>query len=206
MEDYNKNKQPLSSNYFNQINNKDKDQLKDEDIFGNKMIVYDKEVTDGLDKMKIMKKQNELLKKEISSNEKQIIDYRNKCSEQSIKILNLKKKIHDLQEKQSLVIKKQKKKLEDFNQKAIENELMNQIMEENLYNNKDNNPNKIEDLYFNSNKANFFECGICMDVFRENEKVQKLSCGHIFHKECLNQWSLAQKTCPLCGEKTIPSH
>ena len=64
----------------------------------------------------------------------------------------------------------------------------------------------LQDLYFNSNKANFFECGICMDVFRENEKVQKLSCGHIFHKECLNQWSLAQKTCPLCGENTIPSH
>ena len=83
---------------------------------------------------------------------------------------------------------------------------MNQIMENNYYNKKENDSTKIKDMYFNSNTANFFECGICMDVFTENEKVQKLSCGHIFHKECLNQWSLSQKTCPLCGEKTIPNH
>ena len=207
MEDFNKYRIPLSSQYNDQTDNKTKDQLKAEDIFDNQILICDNGLKEGLVKVNIMKKQNEYLKKQINSNNKIIIDYQNKCSEQKTKIKNLKNKILDLQEKQNQIIKQKEKKLEEkLNQKAIEKELMNQIMENNYYNKKENDPTKIKDMYFNSNTANFFECGICMDVFTENEKVQKLSCGHIFHKECLNQWSLSQKICPLCGEKTIPNH
>ena len=206
MENYNKSKAPLSSQYFNQINNKD-DQLKDEDIFGNQIIVCDKELTEGKAKVNIMKKQNDLLKKQIDSNNKIILDYQNKCSEQNKKIKDLKKKIFDLQEEQSHMIKQKEKQLEDkLNKEAIEKELMNQMMEDNIYNKKNNNNKRIEDLHFNSQIATFFECGICMDVFKEKEEIRKLSCGHIFHKECLNQWSNSQKTCPLCGQLTIPNH
>lgn len=40
-------------------------------------------------------------------------------------------------------------------------------------------------------------CSICM--FNDNKKYVKLKkCQHIFHQECLKEWTYYSDTCPLC--------
>jgi len=41
-------------------------------------------------------------------------------------------------------------------------------------------------------------CCICMEKFKENEKIRFIKCNHIFHKFCLDEWLSKAKTCPLC--------
>ena len=40
-------------------------------------------------------------------------------------------------------------------------------------------------------------CSICLN---ENKKYRNLtcSCGHTFHKKCINRWLKNNNTCPLC--------
>ncbi|KAL4205443.1 hypothetical protein AMTRI_Chr01g137330 [Amborella trichopoda] len=43
------------------------------------------------------------------------------------------------------------------------------------------------------------ECAICMERFREREEVWWLSCRHLFHVACLQEWvALLHGTCPVC--------
>lgn len=46
-------------------------------------------------------------------------------------------------------------------------------------------------------------CTICQDIIDpeaayEEEKIQKLDCSHIFHRECIGTWLLQRHNCPLC--------
>ncbi|XP_022752022.1 probable E3 ubiquitin-protein ligase XERICO [Durio zibethinus] len=49
------------------------------------------------------------------------------------------------------------------------------------------------------------ECAVCLSELEEGEKVRRLKCKHIFHKDCLDRW-LQQylATCPLCRTKVLP--
>ena len=40
------------------------------------------------------------------------------------------------------------------------------------------------------------ECSICYEEISENEKV--LSCGHIYHKQCIDSWTRINPICPYC--------
>ena len=69
----------------------------------------------------------------------------------------------------------------------------------NNYNQNDfNNGNNIwDDLeefrFYDSSRHDFIKtnkCLICYSEFNENDIVQKLVCGHIFHKDCLNNQNL----------------
>lgn len=40
-------------------------------------------------------------------------------------------------------------------------------------------------------------CGICLENYKEKEKVVTLSCKHIFHKECIETWLSQKQTCPI---------
>lgn len=42
-------------------------------------------------------------------------------------------------------------------------------------------------------------CSICCE--KGNKKTVKTSCGHIFHKKCLNKWLEEKQECPLCRTK-----
>jgi len=42
------------------------------------------------------------------------------------------------------------------------------------------------------------ECIICMEIFKENEKIRKLKCSHIFHLKCIDGWLENNKSCPIC--------
>ena len=44
------------------------------------------------------------------------------------------------------------------------------------------------------------ECIICMEAFKEGDKVTALPCDerHYFHSECILSWSERYRNCPLC--------
>jgi len=46
-------------------------------------------------------------------------------------------------------------------------------------------------------------CTICQDDFRHAQRVGILSCGHIYHKECIYSWLERQQSCPLCREQGV---
>lgn len=45
-------------------------------------------------------------------------------------------------------------------------------------------------------------CSICLEQFIVNDKVNKLTCSHIFHKNCLDNW-IHNNNCPLCRKNII---
>lgn len=42
------------------------------------------------------------------------------------------------------------------------------------------------------------QCVICRDSLFDGSKAKKLSCGHIFHIDCLRSWFVMQQVCPTC--------
>ena len=44
------------------------------------------------------------------------------------------------------------------------------------------------------------ECTICMESFKQGDKVIALPCDkrHYFHSECILSWSERHRNCPLC--------
>ena len=46
-------------------------------------------------------------------------------------------------------------------------------------------------------------CTICSDKFVADEEVAILSCDHIFHQHCIEEWGHYKAECPLC-KKSIP--
>ncbi|GMH12559.1 hypothetical protein Nepgr_014400 [Nepenthes gracilis] len=43
------------------------------------------------------------------------------------------------------------------------------------------------------------DCSICLCGFEPDSEINRLSCGHVFHKVCFDQWvDYWNTTCPLC--------
>lgn len=49
------------------------------------------------------------------------------------------------------------------------------------------------------------ECSICIEHIKPNSSIVKLSCGHIFHPECIKQWFQGSKRCPNCNDIGEPN-
>ena len=48
------------------------------------------------------------------------------------------------------------------------------------------------------------ECAICLEEFKEFDRVKLFSCKqHIFHKDCIMKWLLDKDFCPLCKKNII---
>jgi E3 ubiquitin-protein ligase RNF115/126 len=45
------------------------------------------------------------------------------------------------------------------------------------------------------------ECPICFEEFDRFGDYTELTCGHIYHRECLDNWRRAKNTCPVCRRK-----
>ncbi|KAK7273467.1 hypothetical protein RIF29_14517 [Crotalaria pallida] len=49
------------------------------------------------------------------------------------------------------------------------------------------------------------ECSVCLVQFEPDSEINRLSCGHIFHKVCLEKWlDYWNITCPLCRTPLMP--
>ncbi|XP_022865709.1 probable E3 ubiquitin-protein ligase XERICO [Olea europaea var. sylvestris] len=49
------------------------------------------------------------------------------------------------------------------------------------------------------------ECSVCLSEFKQYAEVNHLSCGHVFHKSCLEKWlKYWNVTCPLCRIHMMP--
>ena len=106
---------------------------------------------------------------------------------------------------------------EDFAIKAVDQQIMDELypnpdamsyeqllqLEDNMGSvNKGLTKNQFEKLpevkYDKNKYSENYQCIICMEEFEIKEKVKLLPCGHIFHKNCIKQWLLKQKSCPFC--------
>lgn len=49
------------------------------------------------------------------------------------------------------------------------------------------------------------ECSVCLADFNHDVEINRLSCGHVFHKLCLEKWIKNWNvTCPLCRHYILP--
>ena len=46
-------------------------------------------------------------------------------------------------------------------------------------------------------------CSICLEEFKEGEKIKNLNCNHIFHEECLLPWLNDNDCCPMCRQNIV---
>ncbi len=44
------------------------------------------------------------------------------------------------------------------------------------------------------------KCSICLEKFKENDKISYLECGHVFHKTCM---FLKIIDCPICHSNKV---
>ena len=42
------------------------------------------------------------------------------------------------------------------------------------------------------------ECPICFEEITEKKNIKKTICGHKFCKECIEEWTEKELSCPLC--------
>ena len=47
-------------------------------------------------------------------------------------------------------------------------------------------------------------CMICQENFADSDEIPTLSCGHVFHNNCLNEWVKRNPVCPFC-QVAIPT-
>ena len=44
------------------------------------------------------------------------------------------------------------------------------------------------------------ECPICFEGLQKRKNIKKTICGHKFCKECIEEWTEKELSCPLCRE------
>ena len=157
---------------------------KEEEKEENKIIYNYKTKEEKITEYKVLKLRNELLMNKLKEKETKLRDIKKKCAEQTKKIEQLKKMVTENILKQNKDNPQQKKEINIKNNLNKDNALIDLI----------------ETITFHIDTSTFFQCGICMDSFRENEKIKKLTCDHIFHIECMTQWLQTKKTCPFCDQ------
>ncbi|XP_048191425.1 E3 ubiquitin-protein ligase RLIM-like [Perognathus longimembris pacificus] len=56
---------------------------------------------------------------------------------------------------------------------------------------------------FNENDASN-SCTICLEEFREGNKIRTLPCSHTYHVHCIDAWLVDNMTCPICRRRVRP--
>jgi E3 ubiquitin-protein ligase BIG BROTHER-like protein len=64
---------------------------------------------------------------------------------------------------------------------------------------------KIPKIMYNKNRfgKDDNKCVVCQYEFKNGEEVTKLSCGHLFHSDCVDTWLSKNKVCPMCHKEII---
>lgn len=58
-------------------------------------------------------------------------------------------------------------------------------------------PIEYTEIQYNDNET-IDTCSICLYGYKQDEKLVKLNCSHIYHKECIFGWLKKSRNCPLC--------
>jgi len=43
-----------------------------------------------------------------------------------------------------------------------------------------------------------YRCTICLIELKNGDSAKQLSCDHIFHSDCIDEWLRRKKACPVC--------
>ncbi|CAN0517181.1 unnamed protein product, partial [Ectocarpus sp. 12 AP-2014] len=41
-------------------------------------------------------------------------------------------------------------------------------------------------------------CSVCLDDYEEGDELLQVTCGHVFHRACIDHWLKAHRVCPCC--------
>lgn len=63
---------------------------------------------------------------------------------------------------------------------------------------KKNDLDKIFPKYKFMSTRESVNCIICLDIICQDSYARKLSCNHIYHANCIDEWNAAKGYCPLC--------
>ena len=66
---------------------------------------------------------------------------------------------------------------------------------------KNNTSLKLDKKPYHSSKQFNEDCVICSEKFNKNDIVAELSCNHIYHPNCINEWGCYKSNCPLCKKE-----
>ncbi|KAG1327431.1 putative E3 ubiquitin-protein ligase XERICO [Cocos nucifera] len=59
---------------------------------------------------------------------------------------------------------------------------------------------------FGRRRQQAVDCRVCLAWFEPESVVNRLPCGHLFHKACLERWlDYHHATCPLCRSHLLPA-
>jgi hypothetical protein len=50
----------------------------------------------------------------------------------------------------------------------------------------------------NNKTSDNIMCSICLTVFENECDVSLTKCKHVFHTDCIKEWSRYKKDCPIC--------
>jgi len=48
-----------------------------------------------------------------------------------------------------------------------------------------------------------YRCSICLSDFEKGDTLKTLPCFHKYHLDCIDQWLIKKKTCPVCQKPII---
>ncbi|XP_061197701.1 E3 ubiquitin-protein ligase znrf3-like [Saccostrea echinata] len=57
-------------------------------------------------------------------------------------------------------------------------------------------PSPVSDVY--SYGSTLEQCAICLEEYKESQILRVMPCSHEFHRDCVDPWLVANRTCPLC--------
>jgi hypothetical protein len=55
-------------------------------------------------------------------------------------------------------------------------------------------------LFESINSEKDKECSICLSEFKNDDNISITKCSHIFHHNCITEWSHYKNDCPMCRE------
>jgi hypothetical protein len=44
-------------------------------------------------------------------------------------------------------------------------------------------------------------CSICYNNIKEEEQINRLPCKHIYHVDCIHEWLVKERVCPMCKQE-----